>query len=123
MSNKVPQINTDSESVAPDHPSYAIDGKYYRVAAPSELGVRQIQMLMRTSQRVQPLVNALTGASEEIEEEEFEEAKSAARAIVTMTSDIPEDVELSELELVGYVSGFLQELTATIEGSQRLRFR
>lgn len=128
MSNKVPQIDSDSESVAPDYPTYELhDGRRIRVAAPSELGLRQIQMLMKTATRVQPALMAMsiTDDDEEVSEEEFDTAIEASRAIIRMTSDMTaEDVEaLSELECVGYVSGFLEELNSSIGVSQRLRFR
>lgn len=132
MSAQVPQIDSDSESIAPDYPTYRLeDGTYVRVAAPTELGLRQIQMLIKTSRRIQPALNVLTNLAgendedEEVSEEEFEEALNAARQIVAMTSDMDsERIEnLPELELIGYVTGFLGELTNTIGASTRLRFR
>lgn len=123
----VPEIHSDSESVAPDYPSFEIDGVYYRVDSPSELGVRNIQLLMRLANKMAPVSAMLRGDVEDgdVSEDEYEEGIRAARMIVQTTSEIPAEKvnELSELEVIGYVNAFLGELTDTISGSRGIRFR
>lgn len=128
MSSKVPQIDSDSEAVAPDYPTYTTSsGNIVRVASPSELGLRQIQTLMKLARRIQPIMSLMAEADddEELSDEEFDTALHAAQAFVKITSEMDEDEleEMGELEYVSYVTGFLQELTSSINVSQNLRFR
>ena len=127
----VPQIDSDSQAVAPDYAHYITnDGEYVRVASANELGIRKIQQLIKLGRSIQPIMQMLMTfdsdeEAEELTDEEFEDCLEAGRNFVRLTSEMDDEQlsDMGEMELVGYVAGFLGELTGSIGASNKLRFR
>lgn len=118
-SMSVPKIETDNDNIAPTRGIYTYKGKEYEVLHPTELGLRQIRMLMNVGRDLAAF------SDPDSSDKQIEEAMKAARKIMTTVSNIPEKVvnEAPELEVFAFANSFFEEFNDTINLSSRIRYR